>query len=314
MSSSPISIPAYKDLWRDDMRGGVAWGVFGTEDQLGTLNFITPEKRVSAAGLVREGKVFPLALPQNFFEPPLSATRGNTRQHLLVGDISLDDRFDDFYPQASSQWDALKHYGHPKYGSYNGASRTEILENPERLAIGRIAEQGVFTRGVLLDLARFRTSVGRPVDPRTDTTYDLADIQGCLQWQGSTLEPGDVVLARTGWLDYWKREGAAQPRSAERPKCPGLLNDHSIAEFLWNNRVAAIVADNLALEASPGPGGRTLHIFLMTFLGMWIGEFWDLDALAEHCAADGRYEFLLASAPMNLPGGCGSPANALAIK
>lgn len=314
MTSTPASIPAYKDLWRDDMRGGVSWGVFGEDDQLGTLNFISPDKRVAATGLVREGRVFPLALPQNFFEPPLTPTRGNARQHLLVGEISLDDKYDDFYPQASSQWDALKHYSHPKYGFYNGNARQRILDEPERLAIGRIAEQGVFTRGVLLDLARYRQSVGRPVDPRTDGTYDLADIEGCLKSQGLSLESGDVVLARTGWLDYWKREGAAQFVGPEPPKCPGLLNDHLIAEYLWDHRIAAIAGDNRALEASPGPGGRTLHIFLMTFLGMWVGEFWDMDLLAEHCAADGRYEFLFASAPMSLPGGCGSPANALAIK
>jgi hypothetical protein len=52
----------------------------------------------------------------------------------------------------------------------------------------------------------------------------------------------------------------------------------------------------------------------MTFLGMQVGEFWDLDPLAEHCAADGRYEFLLASAPMSLPGGCGSSRNQIGAK
>jgi kynurenine formamidase len=314
MTATATSIPTYRELWRDDMRGGVSWGVFGEDDQLGTLNFITAEKRVAAASMVKEGKVFPLALPQNFFEPPLTATRGNAKQHLLIGEISLDDKYDDFYPQASSQWDALKHYSHPKYGFYNGNARQRILDEPELLAIGRIAEQGVVTRGVLLDLARYRENIGRPVDPRTDATYELSDIQGCLAAQSITLQPGDMVLARTGWLDYWKREGAAKFVGPEPPKCPGLLNDHSIAEYLWDNRVAAIAGDNRALEASPGPGGRTLHIFLMTFLGMQVGEFWDLDPLAEHCAADGRYEFLLASAPMSLPGGCGSPANALAIK
>jgi hypothetical protein len=70
----------------------------------------------------------------------------------------------------------------------------------------------------------------------------------------------------------------------------------------------------MAVEATPGPGGRSLHIQVMTFLGLPFGELWDLDALAADCAADGVYEFMLCSAPNDLPAGCGSPANAIAIK
>jgi hypothetical protein len=46
---------------------------------------------------------------------------------------------------------------------------------------------------------------------------------------------------------------------------------------------------------------------------MFIGELWDLKALGEHCAAAGRYEFLLCSVPLNIPGLVGSPPNAVAI-
>jgi hypothetical protein len=57
-----------------------------------------------------------------------------------------------------------------------------------------------------------------------------------------------------------------------------------------------------------------LHPHLLAFFGMPIGEMWDLEALAEDCAADRRYSFFLTSAPLNIPGGVGSPPNALAIK
>ncbi len=53
---------------------------------------------------------------------------------------------------------------------------------------------------------------------------------------------------------------------------------------------------------------------LLPMLGMPIGELWDLDALAQACAADGRYAFLLTSAPIHLRHGVGSPPNALAVK
>ncbi len=57
-----------------------------------------------------------------------------------------------------------------------------------------------------------------------------------------------------------------------------------------------------------------LHFHMLAFFGMPIGEMWNLEALAEDCAADGRYDFFLTSAPLNVPGGVGSPPNALAIK
>ena len=47
---------------------------------------------------------------------------------------------------------------------------------------------------------------------------------------------------------------------------------------------------------------------------MAVGEMFVLDALAEDCVADGVYEGLFTSAPLNKVGGSGSPANALAIK
>jgi hypothetical protein len=57
-----------------------------------------------------------------------------------------------------------------------------------------------------------------------------------------------------------------------------------------------------------------MHTTLIPLLGMPIGELWQLDDLAADCAADERYEFFFTSAPLNVPGGVGSPPNALAIK
>jgi len=100
-----------------------------------------------------------------------------------------------------------------------------------------------------------------------------------------------------------------------RPGAPGLHGD-DIPAFLWDNRIAAIAADNPALEATrPGDTSPlSLHVALIARLGMPLGELWRLDELADDCAADGVYETLLVSEPLNLRGGAGSPANALALK
>ena len=75
-----------------------------------------------------------------------------------------------------------------------------------------------------------------------------------------------------------------------------------------------MAADNPALEASPIDPDERLHTKLLNHLGVPIGELWWLDALAAACASDGRYDFLLVSAPLGVPGGVGSPANAVAIR
>jgi hypothetical protein len=90
-----------------------------------------------------------------------------------------------------------------------------------------------------------------------------------------------------------------------------------MAAYLWNLHVAAVAADNSALEAWP-PASREadgfMHMTLIPLLGMPIGKLWWLDDLAVDCAADRRYEFFFTSAPLNVPGGVGSPPNALAIR
>ena len=97
---------------------------------------------------------------------------------------------------------------------------------------------------------------------------------------------------------------------------PGIGPDEEMASYLWDLHIAAVAADNPALEAwPPGPeSGGFLHFRLIPLLGMNIGEFWYLEDLAADCAQDGVYEFMFTSAPLNVPGGVGSPPNALAIK
>ena len=98
---------------------------------------------------------------------------------------------------------------------------------------------------------------------------------------------------------------------------PGLSKSESMAAYLWDEGVVAVASDNPAVEATPMHRGSVenfLHYRLVSLLGIGIGEMWDLRALTADCAADGVYEGLLTSAPLNLPGGTGSPANALALK
>src|SRR5215469_7185942 len=106
----PAAVPSYDQLpIRDGAPAGAAWGVFGDDDQLGTVYLLTPERVIQAANFVRSGRVFALNLPIDVPDPPLF-TRGKHR-HVIkhFATYILDDYLDNFYPQASSQWDALSH-------------------------------------------------------------------------------------------------------------------------------------------------------------------------------------------------------------
>ena len=103
-------LPDYDDLPPAPLGGRTAWGMFGADDQAGLVNLITPERVVAAAALVRKGAVFPLNAPVGAFDPAIASHRGVPRHRVLhtEGSIAFDDVYDNFYPQASSQWDSAR--------------------------------------------------------------------------------------------------------------------------------------------------------------------------------------------------------------
>src|SRR5579884_4133233 len=109
-------VPRYADLPEAPAGGRSGWGVFGPEDSVGMLNLQTPERVAAAARLVRRGALFPLDAPLGMFSPALAATRGVPRHTVLhrAGTIGFDDLYDNFYPQASSQWDSLATWATPR--------------------------------------------------------------------------------------------------------------------------------------------------------------------------------------------------------
>jgi len=299
---------------------GSAWGLFGDDDQVGCLNLITSEKVRAAAKLVRKGAVFALNLRLDLPKPPLFARR-SPQHHLLEtgGGIARDDYYDDFWPQASSQWDGLRHVRHPRDGFYNGVPDQEIiLEEGSELGIEHWARRGIVSRGLLLDVERYLRGRGSPLDPQSSTIIRREVLEACALAEGVRAEPGDVLLIRTGWLRWYLEEATLKQRegmAAGALVAPGLGPAEEMAEYLWNLHLAAVAADNPSLEAwPPAAGAGFLHFRLIPHLGMPIGELWYLEDLAADCAQDEVYEFLLTSAPLHAPGGVASPANALAIK
>jgi hypothetical protein len=117
MADESTELPDYADLPTAAHGGRSAWGLFGADDNLGLVNLMTPDRIAAAARLVRRGEVFCLDVPLGSISPALATFRGPPRHQVLhtSGTAGFDDVYDNFYPQASSQWDSLAHYGYVPY-------------------------------------------------------------------------------------------------------------------------------------------------------------------------------------------------------
>jgi kynurenine formamidase len=312
-------LPDYDDLPPAPLGGRTAWGMFGTDDQAGLVNLITPERVVAAAALVRKGAVFPLNAPVGAFDPAIASHRGVPRHQVLhtEGSIAFDDVYDNFYPQASSQWDSLGHIGYAPDQFYNGATEAEVAAG-ERNTIEHWSRRGIAGRAVLLDMYRTAADDSRPYDPGTSFAFGVADLERARARTGLDFSPGDILVLHTGFARwYLDQPNDRRLRIRTEGTTPGLAHGEAMCRYLWDTHVSAVVSDTYAVEAFP-PDRSTptgfLHRMLIGQFGMALGELWWTEDLAADCAEDGVYEALLTSAPMHAPGGIGSPANALALK
>ncbi len=314
------NLPSYAELSeREDAPKGSDWGLFGKDDQLGTLNFLTPERVADAALFVRRGDVFRLDLPLHLPNPPLF-NRGSYKQTIHKSGrraMGHDDHLDNFYLQASSQWDSLAHVGHPEHGFYNGVMPEDVTgEEGSKNGLDHAAKRGIVGCGVLLDVARHLESVGNAFDPMSSRAITAGELTATAEAQNVDLRPGDILLVRTGWeRAYMAADQTTRDAVAKDLRSPGLEGSREMAGWLWDHQVAAVASDCPALEPWPWDlEVGALHIRALALLGMPFGELWSLEALADDCATDGVYEFMLTSAPLYYRAAIGSPPNALAIK
>jgi len=290
-----------------------AWDEYGPGDELGALNNLSPARVLAAAGLIRRGAVFSLDL---LIDEPGSGgdLRPTPLHHVERTEYGRDDHLDRFYLGASSQWDGLRHVKYRDRGYYGGRSE-EDLDGSDVLGVDRIAGRGLVTRGVLVDVPRYFSDRGEPWDPLGRVAISEALLEEVLRHQATEIGRGDVLLLRTGWLDAWyaldpnEREPGGGPQS-------GLASDRSMAAWLWDHGLVGVAADNKAVERRPfiDRGDGRLHARLIPLLGIYLGEQFDLRAVAADCAEDRVYEGMFVSAPLRVRGGVSAPPNAYLLK
>jgi kynurenine formamidase len=299
------------------------WGRWGDDDVLGTLNFLDEAKRREGAALVRQGVSFSLAQRFDMNGPQKGWRRRTNPVHTMtdtgaeaaLGLQGFPHGFggaDDVIAmplQCSTQWDGLGHiFDHGKAWNGRPAERVVTSEGDQVTGIEHMAAH-VVGRGVLLDIGRV---IGQDGELRDGFAIKEEHLTAAMEAHGVRVGRGDIVLVRTGQLARVRRDGWGDYAGGP---APGL--SFTTAGWLHRTEIAAIATDTWGFEVRPNEfedAFQPLHQVVIPNMGLLIGEMWDLEALAAHCADDGAYEFLLTAAPLPITGAVGAPVNPIAIK
>ena len=322
---------------------GSNWGDFGEDDQIGRMNLITPERRRAAMAEVHEGIAFTLSLPLNvptiplapFRRPPLlsaACDEGGDMYNRIDpnGEESTCDDRVLLYTQHSTQWDALAHRGRTfdadgdgvaELVYYNGFRAGDHVSDGEGLAdspcaralgIETLAMAGVQGRGVMVNLKAAYGTQYRPIS--------RDDLLRAMDSQRVEVRTGDFLLLYTG-LDRMilDREASGQDTPLNMTGCALDGRDEALLQWIIDSGISAICSDNIAIEAldlilspEPPPIRLPVHDLCLFRQGIFLGELWYLEQLAQWLSERGRHAFLLTAPPLRLPGSVGSPVTPIA--
>lgn len=296
---SPSRVPRNAAEVRTLLKEISNWGRWGKDDQLGTLNLITPATRERAAALVQDGTSVSLARDSEL-EQAADVSSPYERRMLNAGMDALSVAYHGY---AHTHVDALWHVAVDDT-SYNGTPRSLGFANGAPALSVLNLKQGIFTRGVLVDVPRLKGV--KYLDP--GTPIFIEDLEAWEKLAGIRVASGDAVFIYTG---RWARRSALGPWNVGA-RAAGL--HASVARWL-KERDVAIVGHDGGNEVAPTMVqgvGFPLHQLLIVGLGMPLLDNCDLEALAAAAAGRNRWEFLLTASPLPIKGGTGSPLNPIA--
>lgn len=283
---------------------------FGPNDTIGNMNLVTPQKALEASRLVTQGRCYHLGIPVDRATPAFPP-RSIGVTVLMPGQeggqtfgsnkMSYVDDMISGWLGVGTQLDTFAHLG-IDYTFYNGNKAQDFVKTTGVTKLGVEGVPPMVTRGVLVDLAKFRNK------PRLDggelVTAD--ELRQAMQQQNVRVTPGDVVVLHTGWLSML----------AENPKRfgdeePGI--DGAGAEFLASLQPCAVGADTWGVEAVPFKDPNVLwrgHQVLLAQNGIHIIETLDTAQLVR----DGVTEFMFVLGQPRYKGAVQAIINPIAIR
>ncbi len=294
--------------WVDSLSN---WGRWGSTDELGTLNLITPDARRRGASLVREGIAVPLAWD---LDPSVHDRHGYVHRYMIEsGDgtgasppvHAAGTKKRASYPMEylglAFHGVSVTHLDAPAHclwdgRMYNGFPASAVTSrHGARYGAVNVARHGVSGRGILIDLGEF----DRPVHP--------SDVEEAERRQGISVEPGDLVLLRVG---------ISARRKAGRPD-PATRGGWHASMMPWlRSRDVALIGSDAPQETFPTGYHEIespVHVIGLVAMGLWLVDNCDLESLAERCQELERWEFQLSVQPLPVRGGTGSPVAPVAL-
>ena len=288
------------------------WGRWGEDDELGQANFITKEKRIASARLVREGITVSLA-HDVVQEDAVDTSAYLNREVVRVSPTGASDKLEytgSYHGTIHSHLDSLDCHIMYEGKGYNdvGYEEVEAADGCPRGSI-HAHRNGVITRGVLFDatLLPGRATLEGWLEPGTPITYE--DLEILEEIQGIRVEPGDVILLHTG---RWIRREAL----GAWPISDGVAGYHADVAYFLKDRGVAMIGHDMFNDVSPSGVGNIslpLHSLALVSLGVSIFDNLDFTEVAELAKQLGRYEFLFMASPLRIQKGMGSPLNPIAM-
>jgi kynurenine formamidase len=316
----PVVSEAQYERWKTELSN---WGRWGKDDQLGTLNLITPAKRKQAFALVKDYVTVSIARywPAGGPDGDLADAKGGAIDVFNPYEISESGNHlgASIHSMAQTHLDFFDHSFVVGGRGYNGyAPDKAAVEKDGRYPRNGVesARNGIVTRGILMDIPRLKGVEW--LEPGTPITAE--DFEAWEKKAGLKVSAGDVLFVRTG---RWARRAAVGPVLNGKPWYPGRskngfgagLDPTTVLPWLKARDVAMIASDQSPyLQPPPAPYLQgAAHDFTIAVLGMPGFDVCDLEALAKESGSRKQWEFLLVASPLPLRGATGSPINPLAI-
>ncbi len=301
------------------------WGRWGDDDELGCGNLLTDASALRGVRSVRSGKRiglagdlradgFQIGQPARRFNPILTYTSMNERDQFAPGIWEGSDDIVTMSTCAGTHMDALCHISYDDL-MYNGVPKTEITVSAGARKLGAEKLPDIVTRGVLLDIPRIRGVEGLDeLAPGYAITGD--DLDEAAEHAGVKIEPGDVVLVRTGEMRHYRAGDRDRYALGVDFQLPGL-SAYSV-EWMHRNDVAGAFVDSYAYEAFPPTQADwsdclIVHMAQIRDMGLLQGQNWDFEDLSVACADQQQWTFLLTAAPEKLVGASSTPVAPVAI-